>query len=778
LRLPGLRKSAVSNSVPSRLVEEQDEFCPLPPDYAGIPFDDLRIDTDFNEASVREVVIAPLLTALRYRYEQIKHDHRLQHPYLRVGSQNRPVELVPDYALYVENRFAWILDAKAPWEDVFDVGHISQVFSYASHPEVRAKYFGLCNGINFVLFDTASDNAPVLEFAFSEVRQKWPEIWRKLNVSRFQSESSGARAPLESVQDTKSEAFDYTTRPLLREIPVRKQQAKRHFGVHGYFTKQSWNVVGEYIRNYSQANDVVLDPFGGSGVTVVESAMLHRRGIHVDINPLANLLADALLQPVRTSDLSLAFERLEAQFSAKMPKSLEQIRRVAKKVESLLDVPLSKDADVGTVSGLFTDLQKAQLATLRNIIVGEKNEAVQKCLWLVLSSMITKFNLTYHPSTTRGEGGGDSAAFRYYRYRIAPDPTHLDFEAYLANRCKKVMAAKQEVASRVDKEVYANQQVVKGSATDLSFVANESVDYIYTDPPYGKKIAYLDLSAMWLAWLGLVPSDADFQIEAIEGGSREKSKASYNRLIRQSIFEMYRVLKFDRWMSFVFAHKDPEFWHLIIESAESAGFEYVGATPQKNGASSFKKRQHPFTVLSGQLIINFRKTHNPKAILKAHLGVDFAAILLETVESVIARYDGATIEQINDELIIKGLELGFLDLLKREYSDLTPLLIANFDFDNETAKFFIKQNNKFKTHIDVRLRIRYYLLSYLRRREFAGDPPPTFDHICLDIMPLLKNGVTPPNQTILSVLETIAQPVGSGRWRLKGKENQGELFTH
>src|SRR5947209_19671966 len=71
--------------------------------------------------------------------------------------------------------------------------------------------------------------------------------------------------------------------------------------------------------------------------------------------------------------------------------------------------------------------------------------------------MITKFNLTYHPTTTRGEGGGDSAAFRYYRYRIAPDPTHLDFGTYLANRCRKVMAAKQEVASRVDSDTYAKQ---------------------------------------------------------------------------------------------------------------------------------------------------------------------------------------------------------------------------------------------------------------------------------------------------------------------------------
>ena len=39
-----------------------------------------------------------------------------------------------------------------------------------------------------------------------------------------------------------------------------------------------------------------------------------------------------------------------------------------------------------------------------------------------------------------------------------------------------------------------------------------------------------------------------------------------------------------------------------------------------------------------------------------------AEIIIQTIEGIIAKNDGATLEQINDELIIKGLELGFLDL--------------------------------------------------------------------------------------------------------------------
>ena len=279
---------------------------------------------------------------------------------------------------------------------------------------------------------------------------------------------------------------------------------------------------------------------------------------------------------------------------------------------------------------------------------------------------------------------------------------------------------------------------------------------------------------MWNGWLDLEVTENDYNLEAIEGGENIKTKDEYNELIAKSIKEMYRVLKFDRWLSFVFAHKDPEFWHLIIDTAESCGLEYVGAVAQKNGQTSFKKRQNPFTVLSGQLIINFRKVRTPRTILKANLGMDMAEIVIQTIEGVIAKNDGATLEQINDELIIKGLELGFLDLLKKEYSDLTPILLDNFDYEEKTELFNIKKETKFKSHIDVKLRIKYYLISFLRRKS-RENKSSSFNEIVLNILPLLKNGTTPENQTILTVLEDIAERVGEDSWRLKG-EGQLSLF--
>ena len=97
--------------------------------------------------------------------------------------------------------------------------------------------------------------------------------------------------------------------------------------------------------------------------------------------------------------------------------------------------------------------------------------------------------------------------------------------------------------------------------------------------------------------------------------------------------------------------------------------------------------------------------------------------------------------------------------------------------NGKTHLFIFRKDTKFKTSIDLRLRIRYYLISYLRRMELEKKTP-TFDEIILNILPLLKNGVTPEDQTILSVLEDIGLRVGKDSWRLKPQSAQATLFNN
>src|SRR5213082_712147 len=86
--------------------------------------------------------------------------------------------------------------------------------------------------------------------------------------------------------------IDYSRiEPIEHSISAKRQTAKRHYGVHPYFTRRPFNVVRDYILHYSRVGDRVLDPFGGSGVTAIEAFLENRIGIQNDINPLANFIA-------------------------------------------------------------------------------------------------------------------------------------------------------------------------------------------------------------------------------------------------------------------------------------------------------------------------------------------------------------------------------------------------------------------------------------------------------------------------------------------------------
>jgi len=737
--------------------------------FKNLDFSQIKSNPNFLEDRVREDIILPILDSLGYKREDVIRSLRLKHPYYKTGSKKDKVDLIPDYVLKVENNYAWVLDAKNPKEKIVNDDNVTQVYSYASHIEIQSTFFALCNGIEFAVYRTVSrDSNPVLIFNLDEIDFYYDKLKSLLSPNSFQLGKK------ETYEPKKERTFDYLTRSLPKEIIVHKQEAKRHNGVHGYFTRQSWDIVQAYIKNFSQPNDIVLDPYGGSGVTAIEALMLNRKGINVDINPMAIFIVKSLTSLVNTQELIDAFNKIKIEYLKNEPKSEEEIRVALNKYPQPKKIKLPKNSDVETVDLLFSDKQRAQLSYLKSLILKNKNDAIRNNLLLMFSGLVTKINLTNEPSKGRSEGRGNTSVFQMYRYRIAPHPVDLDVMKYFELRLKSVIKAKDEIRAFINQSTIDNLKIIKGSATNLYFIDDESVDYIYTDPPYGSKIPYLDLSIMWNAWLDLDVTEDDYKYEAIQGGEHNKSKEEYNTLIAESIKEMYRVLKFDRWMSFVFAHKDPEFWHLIINTAEQCGFEYAGAVAQKNGQSSFKKRQNPFTVLSGQLIINFKKVRNPKAIMKAHLGMKIADIVIETIEGVIAKNQEATLEQINNELIIKGLELGFLDLMKKEYSDLTPLLKSNFDYNEINETFTIKKNTNFASHIDLNLRIEFYLTSYLKRMEIEGKNV-TFDDIVLYILPLLKNGTTPEKQTILNVLEEIGRKSGDEYWTLKNNSIQLKL---
>ncbi|MGO8928248.1 MAG: DNA methyltransferase [Limisphaerales bacterium] len=102
------------------------------------------------------------------------------------------------------------------------------------------------------------------------------------------------------------------TRPLFedinRQIPPEPHTAM--YVWHKYWSRKTWNVVGEHIRAYTKPHQLVFDPFAGSGVVAIEAARNKRRAIVCDLNPAASQITELTLRPVNTLKLHEAFERV------------------------------------------------------------------------------------------------------------------------------------------------------------------------------------------------------------------------------------------------------------------------------------------------------------------------------------------------------------------------------------------------------------------------------------------------------------------------------------
>ena len=789
---------------------------------------------DFKEDSVRAFIIDKILEALGFVLKNDKKPQKLEmvlsktlKAQIQIGSNTTiQKDLTPDYMLFVEGKAHCILDAKAPNVKIHkDSKAEKQAKSYLlAYP---SPFYALCNGKSFVLFK-ADTQETLLEI----------DIEKELN-SKFNALKNFIATPLNSAPTPKkSKQSDEWY--LSREIPKailkpRKQIANRYFGTMPYFTKQSWDIVAQNIKAFTNEGDIVLDSFGGSGVTAIEAMINGRLGIHTDLNPLSIFMVKALSAKVNLGELWDLSEEILKEFENLRPKNEKEAKAMLKNAkhysnaideqfgqtatikmqDEILWLPkdeiLPKGSDVSSVLGLFSPLQLAELALLRKLIFkhttpsGTKEQRLIKrnlrySLLLAFHNAVKSLNLTFHKSKT---GGGDSAAFRHFRYRVAKEPTILDTAKTFKNKVEYVIKSKRiqensphfynayfaplertikdfsgamiNQRTNLDKtdsilEKTNGEKIFQADATNLKEIENESVDFIYTDPPYSNKIAYLDLSTLWNAWLDFGVDLELKEKECIEKGSLEKTRDEYIVLMKKSLNEMYRVLKFNRWLAFVFQHQDPQLWQILVDAAENAGFEYVVSIRQDNGQTSFIKRQHKQRILAGQLILYFRKVRNPKALIKEKVG-DTLGLVLNNIEALIARDDGATLEEIYADLQIRGLELGFYHELGKMYNDLTPLINENFDFDKTSGKYHIKKGEKFKSHfIDIKTRTRYFVLSFLRGCE-RQNRRVTLDDITLEVIPLLKNGITPEKKLISDILKEIAVPnKETGEWRLKPKE--------
>ena len=143
------------------------------------------------------------------------------------------------------------------------------------------------------------------------------------------------------------------------------------------------------------------------------------------------------------------------------------------------------------------------------------------------------------------------------------------------------------------------------STTAALGIPDNSVDYVFTDPPFGENIYYADLNFLVESWHRVLTNAAP---EAIVDRFKQKGLLDYQRLMQRCFEEYQRVLKPGRWMTVVFHNSKNAVWTAIQEAMLAAGFVVADVRTMDKQQGSY--RQVTSTAVKQDLVISAYKPND------------------------------------------------------------------------------------------------------------------------------------------------------------------------
>lgn len=408
------------------------------------------------------------------------------------------------------------------------------------------------------------------------------------------------------------------------------KQKRDRYEMHKYWGKKPSNDLKVLIEQFSNEGDTVLDPFSGYGVFCCEALILNRNVIANDLNPIANFLNSQLLnkeidldivqkqwkriknkfEPYVSKWFEWDFENekvqlisilrnnedipIKAKFKKKgMSKALE-ISLDENKVKEFLDFEknyqikdwypdneLIKNSRISakdgmTVASLFTKRTLACHARLLSLIEEHSSENELDLLKVAFTSNLANCSKLVPPINSRGEMSQGAWMTGFYTGETYIENNVLN---YFENRFAKIIKGKLDYLQQFggngllnfNQLEYKNGYKVLQNDVKKLDLKSESIDYIFTDPPYGDAVPYFEQSIIWNSWLKFKP---DYLNEIVISDSkiRNKTISEFENEINQAFSEISRVLKKGKFFSLTYHSLSGLEWKAITNACITNGF--------------------------------------------------------------------------------------------------------------------------------------------------------------------------------------------------------------
>jgi DNA modification methylase len=255
----------------------------------------------------------------------------------------------------------------------------------------------------------------------------------------------------------------------------RPQTTAFSHSYHRYPAKFIPQLVNKAVVEYTQEGDVVCDPFGGCGTTLVEAKLLGRKSIGFDINPVAKLITDTKIRAIPPSHLELAL----AQFN--QAHTLLGKRNHKTKIKPFVHSERIyywfTGRTVNQLDRLYSSILSIQDRDCRRFFLCAFSHILKNCSrWLMKS-----IKPTIHPD------------------KQLPNPKEV-FLRHLDSMIKKNDAYFLELKRNNNLRIQSKMRL--HDSTKRLPLADDSVNLIVTSPPYVTSYEYADLHQLSLLWFG------------------------------------------------------------------------------------------------------------------------------------------------------------------------------------------------------------------------------------------------------------------------------------
>ena len=336
----------------------------------------------------------------------------------------------------------------------------------------------------------------------------------------------------------------------------------------------------------------------------------------------------------------------------------------------------------------FTPRNAIALLELWRAIQASEDKAIRHKLSFAFTAILPRASRRYQWSAKRPLNAQNQTYYIapvYYEWNV--------FDLF----CRKVAAA-----LRADRELFggrgeplfqrATVQDVSyriASADRLPHLPDASVDYVFTDPPFGSNVFYSDMSLFHEAWLGRTTDNESEAVIHTTGKSKNGAAERYEDILRGAFREAFRILKPGRYMSVVFGNSSGRIWGLVQRALGAAGFTGVPvhvAILDKGQRSVKGLNSGTESVVTLDLVLTVQKPAVVQSSVNAHTlsSGDAAAFIQESLANLPVEqtrnasyiYVGILRRAIQEHQILDNLHLGDV---------LVELRRAGYTIDRKTG---------------------------------------------------------------------------------------------